>query len=313
VTLVVRQDRLSAPGGMPLLVVTGCPSSGKTTIVGRILTEFESRGVVDIIHVSDRDNPTHSTSDYGDFKKEKENRGSLRSAVQRGISKDKLVVCDSLNYIKGFRYELFCTAKNAETTYAVLHANAELDTCRWLNSQRSIGDSSRYSDTILSELVERYERPDNKNRWDSPLYELNISHNEGEQTTPRNILLPIEDLYSFLIMGKPLKANISTQSLTPRAGSSFLLELDTITQKILSSLMDRQRTAIPGDKLMVLSEMESPQLAQNDSNKVIFTRQRNIAELNRLRAQFIRYSKTHPIEDGSRIASLFVDFLNSNP
>lgn len=116
-----------------------------------------------------------------------------------------------------------------------------------------------------------------------------------------------------LIQGKPLKANISTQSLTPRAGSSFLQELDTITQKVLSSLLDRQRTAIPGDKLMVLSEMESPQLAQKDSNKVTFMRQRNIAELNRLRAQFIRYSKTHPIEDASRIAPLFVDFLNSNP
>jgi len=109
--------------------------------------------------VSDRDNTTHSTSDNGDFRKEKENRGSLRSAVQREISKDKLVVCDSLNYIKGthgvevlplpvdnisrdsgFRYELFCIAKNAETTYAVLHVNAELDTCKWLNGQKSINE-----------------------------------------------------------------------------------------------------------------------------------------------------------------------------
>jgi len=113
-------------------------------------------------------------------------------------------------------------------------------------------------------------------------------------------------------------------------GSSFLQELDSITQKIVASLMDKQRTAIPGDKLIVLSGMENPKLAQNEANRVIFMRQRNIAELNRLRgmcgcgfshivvqpnrsAQFIRYTKTHPIEDNGRIASLFVDFLNSNP
>jgi len=57
----------------------------------------------------------------------------------------------------------------------------------------------RYSDAILCELVARYERPDSKNRWDSPLFELNICHNTDEGT-PKNIPLPIEDLHSLLIM-----------------------------------------------------------------------------------------------------------------
>ena len=38
--------------------------------------------------------------------KEKDLRGLLRSEVDRLLTKDNLVILDSLNYIKGFRYEL---------------------------------------------------------------------------------------------------------------------------------------------------------------------------------------------------------------
>lgn len=34
--------------------------------------------------------------------KEKEHRSSLRSAIERHLTKDHLVICDSLNYVKGF-------------------------------------------------------------------------------------------------------------------------------------------------------------------------------------------------------------------
>jgi protein KTI12 len=36
-----------------------------------------------------------------------------------------------------------------------------------------------------------------------------------------------------------------------------------------------------------------------------------MAELRRLRKQFITYSKMHPVEDTTKLGNMFVDYLNS--
>ena len=51
---------------------------------------------------------------------EKMTRGTLKSAVERNLNKDTIVILDSLNYIKGFRYELFCIAKSVATPIVIV-------------------------------------------------------------------------------------------------------------------------------------------------------------------------------------------------
>ena len=74
---------------MPLLVMTGFPASGKSTIASRILEEFNKRGFERISIVDDE---SFGKQFYGDFKKEKEHRGTLRSTIQRLLSKEHLVI-----------------------------------------------------------------------------------------------------------------------------------------------------------------------------------------------------------------------------
>lgn len=62
-------------------------------------------------------------------------RGSIRREVNRHMDKNSLVICDALNYVKGYRYELFTLAKNSKSTYAVLFVNAEAETCKMLNEK----------------------------------------------------------------------------------------------------------------------------------------------------------------------------------
>ncbi|VDN20570.1 unnamed protein product [Gongylonema pulchrum] len=121
---------------MPLLVVCGGPSSGKSTVIDRICGHFRSQGIEHIEIVADcTSSGAFSREIYSDSHKVRVQRVS-KSEVRRLISKDRLVICDSLNYIKGFRYELFCIAKEAQTTYAVLYCDANEDTCQWLNMQK---------------------------------------------------------------------------------------------------------------------------------------------------------------------------------
>jgi len=51
---------------------------------------------------------------------EKKSRGTLISAVERLISKDDLIIVDGMNYIKGFRYQLYCIARAVGTPHCVV-------------------------------------------------------------------------------------------------------------------------------------------------------------------------------------------------
>ena len=53
---------------------------------------------------------------YKDMISEKMTRGYLKSNVEKLIQAGQIVIFDSMNYIKGFRYELYCLARAAKTT-----------------------------------------------------------------------------------------------------------------------------------------------------------------------------------------------------
>ena len=50
------------------------------------------------------------------LKAEAQTRSALKSAVERSISRENVVILDSMNYIKGYRYELYCVTRAQGTT-----------------------------------------------------------------------------------------------------------------------------------------------------------------------------------------------------
>ena len=104
--------------------------------------------------------------DYGDFGKEKEARGKIRSAAEKLISPDTVTIIDSANYIKGFRYELWCVARAASTTCCCVVPVSNYDDCRKRNSERQ---EKTYTKQQFEELLLRWEEPDKNRRWESPL------------------------------------------------------------------------------------------------------------------------------------------------
>ena len=57
---------------------------------------------------------------YRTAKAEKDARAEEYSAVKRLLSRDDIVIADGLNYIKGFRYQLYCEAKALQTPSCVV-------------------------------------------------------------------------------------------------------------------------------------------------------------------------------------------------
>lgn len=273
---------------MPLVLMCGLPSSGKSKRVAELVAYLKDNCEVDI-HVLTEDftNVTKNAC-YTSPREEKLKRGSLKSNVERHLTSDCIVILDSLNYIKGYRYELFCVSKHVKTTYCVILCETPTEEAKDWNSKRP--ENEKYSEEVFDALVMRFEPPNSQNRWDHPLFTL-------YPDDP----LPGKDILDSLFHRKPPPPNQSTQT-QPLSATNFLHELDRKTQEVVSNILEAQRTSVPGDDILV----------PGTSEKFHFLRNVSVAELRRLRRQFIGYTKLHPVENPENIPTLFVQYLNKS-
>ena len=120
---------------MPLIIFSGLPSSGKTTRALQLQTALEAKIGTSLrkfkVHVINDDSlginrevyrgmATKGDSNILEARSEKAARATFYSAIQRILSKDDIVIADGMNYIKGFRYQLFCEAKALATPHCVV-------------------------------------------------------------------------------------------------------------------------------------------------------------------------------------------------
>lgn len=51
----------------------------------------------------------------------------MKSNVEKLIDQARVVILDSLNYIKGYRYELYCLARNAQTNIVTVFCDSDVE------------------------------------------------------------------------------------------------------------------------------------------------------------------------------------------
>ncbi|KAL3885474.1 hypothetical protein ACJMK2_025530 [Sinanodonta woodiana] len=270
---------------MPLLIICGLPASGKTRRSNELKDYFDLNTQRKVHVVSDHTISVKRNEVYSDSKQEKDVRGTLKSAVQRLLNKDDVVILDSLNYIKGFRYELYCVTKSSHTPHCLIFCDTNKEVAADWNLIRD--ENERYSKDIFDALVMRFEEPKSSSRWDSPLFVIQ-----------KDDTLPFEQISDALFNRKPPPPNQSTQA-QPLSSTNFLYELDRITQEIVNVIMEGQKVSVPGDQVLI----------PGAKDKITLTRTLTLAELQRHRRQFITYSKMHPIDDASKLANMFVQYL----
>ncbi|KAJ8954070.1 hypothetical protein NQ318_004375 [Aromia moschata] len=188
---------------MPLIVITGIPCSGKTTRTDELKTFFAEQGKH--VHVVSEYEEIlkagfEKNSFYADANKEKHIRGVLKSEVLRLISPTNVVILDALNYIKGYRYELFCGTKANKCPQCTVHAEINREQAWSFNESRQ-NEDEKYDRATFDALLMRYEEPEGRNRWDAPLF----------------MIFPEQDLdkdaiYTSLFKKGLPKPNMSTQN-----------------------------------------------------------------------------------------------------
>ncbi|CAG0891878.1 unnamed protein product [Cyprideis torosa] len=288
---------------MPLIVIVGRPCSGKTSIAKQLERQLQEEGMAcRVISEESCFGPGETReSIFSRSQREKEIRGKLKSALTRAFSdaQKEVIILDGMNYIKGYRYEIYCLAKEnrcrqvtLETVLSVEGFNeeeeAEQKQREW-NAKREPPEL-RYSNELIAALNMRYEAPIAKNRWDSPLFRIGLESADS----------PVECLPEIrvaLFGGKAPKPNRSTQC-QPLSSDDHIQTLDrvlrTLCQRILASQKPTEREIEIDGEILELPPGE------------VLTEQK----LTTARSQFIHFSKQRPVEV-PKIKSLFLKFLDS--
>jgi len=234
---------------MPLIVMTGLPSSGKSSVVTKLQDFFTSKEKAVVVICEEQLMGQDKNFIFSDSKHEKDVRGRLKSEVIRHLGKDNVVICDGLNYIKGFRYELFCASKAGKTTQLTVQCDLSPADAEQINSGRDA--TEQYSDEIFKALIQRYESPISSNRWDAPLY---LVLKDG--------VVNFEGIFDSLFNKKAPPPNLSTQN-APLSSTNFVYELDKQTQAVVAAIMEAQKTTGAGTE--VTSEDEDAEIVINYS------------------------------------------------
>ncbi|EDW82336.1 uncharacterized protein Dwil_GK25181 [Drosophila willistoni] len=289
---------------MPIVVITGLPASGKSTRARQLADYLTERGKKVHLVTENEAVPKagyEKNAYFADSQKEKLGRSDLKSEASRQLNKEEVVILDAGNYIKGYRYELFCLTKASRTTQCTLFCCIPQDQAWTLNIKRQDPDSLEqltnnsavpYTREIFDALCMRYEEPMSNNRWDSPLM---VALPEDE--------LDVESIYNALYKSQPLPANQSTQN-PPLGATNYLFELDELLQQIIKEILGSVKIRAFGQLRI-----------KGSSNAVKVTTSMNAMQLNRLRKKFITStcaaSQTTPTPL-EQVPQLFVQFINAN-
>lgn len=106
-----------------------------------------------------------------------------------------------MNYIKGFRYELFCLARTAKTTNCLVYCDTDPDVAG--KSAEQGGYENPFPSDFFTDYAQRMEKPNPSQRWDKPLFEIR----EDEKT-------PLEEIAKACFEGKKPREPVSTKPVS---------------------------------------------------------------------------------------------------
>lgn len=268
-----------------------------------------------ILHIDDTQ-LNLSRDVYASARAEKDARATFSSAIKRALDRDTLVIADGMNYIKGFRYQLYCEAKAVRTTSCVVYVAASAGKCRERNVKGSLDSTSPttstasattssaspstyYGDEVLENLMFRFEEPNGMARWDRPLFVVAEEDGEG----------PWEEVWEALVgtdgKQKVVRPHAATV-LKPAAEQGYLYELDKVTSDVVGTIMEwlQDHVGEGGGEVRVAQEEVEEKVVV-----LLPVVPPSLPQLQRLRRQFIALQRQHGLSK-SRIRDLFVDYLN---
>jgi protein KTI12 len=170
----------SPPSGC-LVLMCGHPSSGKSVAAADISARLTSRGAT-VLLVDEPSLHLPRNTSYRDARSEKNTRSLLKATVERSVHKDgPVVILDANNGIKGYRYELWCIARQAGVRFCVVYVETPEAVAKAWNE----GRKDRFSSTAASETTEAETTEKNASSLPPTRDQSHQSFGTSEETSTR--------------------------------------------------------------------------------------------------------------------------------
>jgi protein KTI12 len=220
------------------------------------------------------------------------------------------VILDSANYIKGWRYQLYCEAKAVTTPQCVVHIGTPVSQARRVNDERlarrkdaEVKEEDRpYESDCWENLVFRYEEPNAMARWDSPLFTV-----LWDDEMP-----PCEAIWDAVVGseaegGKKVVRPNQATVLKASSSEGYLYELDRSTQGILNRILEwtKDHPGEGGGDVSVGEGGGEELVVELPANPI------GLPALQRLRRQFISMNRQNAVSV-KRTRESFVGYLNDS-
>ncbi|KAH0791326.1 protein KTI12 [Histomonas meleagridis] len=271
---MIQKVELGRPGTMALVVLSGVPGSGKTRLAQHLKPIFEATGRECVI-VSE---PSVEDGTFSASRRETAGRSDFKAAIRRNISPEKIVIADGMNFIKGFRYELYAMAREIGLGFCCAFCDVPEEVAR----ERS---KDRYPEATLSDLIGRMEKPSERNKWDRPLIIVKDADDKLVQ----------EQIVSHALSKSSKLAPKKATSKAIGSSAQVNTQIDQAINAFCNELLKVQQTVPLGSTIVVCGA------------KFVLKKQLNSGQLKRARRDFAARAKT--ISDASNITQLFADSL----
>ncbi|KAG8928769.1 hypothetical protein FRC02_006478 [Tulasnella sp. 418] len=287
---------------MALITISGYPSSGKSRRAAQIQEYLVERlgspdypGPAIKVSVLSDDTLNLKRSAYDDSRSEKPARAAIFTALTRHIGKDTILIIDSMNYIKGFRYQMYCAAKEAEVRTCTVYVVAPPDECKKWNTEKD--PNFAYSSTTLDNLLQRFEEPNSMARWDSPLFTIPWTDE----------FIPGSEIWDTIMSGNTAPPNAAVIQ-TVKPPTDALQTLENVSASIVNTISS---SGVVGGTIPI------PVSPQVKLSIVLPPRSISLAELQRHKRQFIAVHKK-TLSQGNKggfdwsesvVAEKFVNYL----
>lgn len=259
---------------MSVILLCGVPGSGKTTLANNLKKELDSRGIENIIVTE----PQVEAGTFDTSANEGLGRSEFKEAILHELSSNRVLIADGMNFIKGFRYELFCSAREAKLGWCVAYCECDPEEAR-------VRSLPRYpNEKRLVRLIGRMEVPRESQKWDKPLF---VVKDPNDPEIIAKIINSARAKSSKLIPKKATTTGVQTAHISEQT--------DQIINEFCSQLLKIQKSVPIGTELEICGA------------KVTIRRIFNDGQLRRARREFGNRAKGLTEEQG--IVQLFADGL----
>ena len=135
---------------MALILLSGYPCVGKSAFAEKLKSEIIKRDAKQKVAIVNEELlGLDKINGYIDSSNEKTCRANLKAAIDRALStKNSIVIADSLNYIKGYRYELYCMARSLSLRTCCVLVVADDNISDSWHATRQAADENTYTDDV---------------------------------------------------------------------------------------------------------------------------------------------------------------------